>query len=134
MYSESFRQPDSIKVFEIIVNQQILLADKYRIYEWNMINQPLIAFEKQIATKDFSFDKGKMENAMDLIHLSSLYKAARPNLNNTMNLYTQFPYWYKQYLQKITKQSISGLSVNICYYTYYKARYSLISRKEWIKI
>lgn len=134
MYSESFNKPSNIRVYEIIVNQKQLTSSNYRIHQWDMIHQPLNAFDKQVNTQDFSLDKKAIEEGMNYMHLTLLYKAVQVNLNNDLNLIQQFPYWYKQYLQKIIKQPILSLSVNICDYDYTADRYTLRQRKTWIKI
>jgi hypothetical protein len=47
MFSESFPAPDSLSTFEIIADGRRLEAADFGIYRWDMIQQPLAAFDRQ---------------------------------------------------------------------------------------
>src|SRR5882757_7574169 len=97
MFSESFSRPDSIEVFEVAVDGKRLRPADYAIYRWDMVQVPLQAYEKQIATGDYAIDKEKLQAGMQRVGLASLYNELKINLNNT----NSFVPWYRDYLGRL---------------------------------
>ena len=60
MFSESFSAPDSCLRYEIIVDGRRLDAADFGIYRWDMVQQPLAAFDRRIRKRPtLTFDRSR---------------------------------------------------------------------------
>ncbi|GGA85981.1 hypothetical protein [Puia dinghuensis] len=122
MFSESFALPDSVEVLEVRVDGRLLRPTDFAIYRWDMVQIPLEAYEKQLATGDYAFDKEKLGAGMRKTGLSSLYNELKPNLDNTGS----FIPWYKRYLSGLVGHPITTVQVNKAWYRWTAGRLRLI--------
>ena len=122
MFSERFTRPDSVEVFEVRVDGRLLRPTDFTIYQWDMVQTPLGAFEKQTATRDYAFDKEKLAAGMRKTGLSSLYNELKPNLDNTGS----FISWYKRYLSGLVGHPIATVQANKAWYRWSAGRLRLI--------
>jgi hypothetical protein len=127
MFSESFSAPDSLLRYEVIVDGHPLDAADFRIYRWDMVQQPLAAFDNQSRTADFSFDKRKLRDA-----LPACYTRISASLANAPTLAADFPDWYRSYLSRLLHQPIHTLQVNRSWYRYEDPRPILLNTTPWI--
>jgi hypothetical protein len=134
MFSESFAQPDSLVVFEITVDGQRLQAADYPIYRWDMVQSPLLAFERQTATGDFAFDKAKMQAGLHHVGLGSLYTLLKPNFDNDSSAGGLFPSWYAAYLGKVIRRRVGDLRVDKAWYRYTGGHFLLLKKENRISI
>ncbi len=134
MFSESFAQPDSLVVFEITVDGQRLQAADYPIDRWDMVQSPLLAFERQTATGDFAFDKGKIQAGLDRVGLGSLYTLLKPNFDNDNSAAGRWPSWYASYLRKLIGRPIGDLRVDKAWYRYTGGHFLLLKKENRISI
>jgi hypothetical protein len=134
MFSESFTRPDSIPVFEIAVDGQRLQATDFPIYQWDMVLNPLVAIERQVATRDFAFDKEKMSAGMNRSGMGALYRIVEPNLDNTRDVEARFSQWYRTYLSGLLRHPIRTLQVDKAWYRYSEGRCLLLKKENRINI
>lgn len=134
MYSEVYEKPDSLKIYTIKINGNPVDPANFSIYTWDMIHQPLQAFQEQQLTNDFSFDKKAIKKGLKKIRLEGLYNLTTDNLTNDSNLIQNFPGWYKKYLNNILKYPANKVQVDISYYSYINSTYILLKREEWINV
>jgi hypothetical protein len=127
MFSASLPASDSLLIYEVTVNGQRLQPADYRIYRWDMIQQPLAAFDKQITTDDFIPDKQKFQSALPWI-----YQRAYANLNNQTT--NQFPSWYHDYLSRLTGQPIHSLQVTKIWYGQNHGQLMQLRKAPWIDL
>ncbi|HEV3411704.1 MAG TPA: hypothetical protein VG101_04455 [Puia sp.] len=127
MFSESFPAPDSLLRYEVIVNGKTLDPADFRIYRWDMIQGPLAAFDKQVQTADFAFDKEKFRAA-----LPGIYSRISANLDNSPALAANFPEWYRNYLSSLLRRPIRTLLVNRARYRFEDNRFILMNSTPWI--
>jgi len=127
MFSESFSAPDSLLRYSVVADGRELRAADFRIYRWDMIQQPLAAFDKQQATKDFAFDKAKFSGT-----LPAIYSAVSPNLDNSPTVAADFPDWYRGYLSRLTGRHITSLRIYRLHYRYGDSGFVLLSKNPWI--
>jgi hypothetical protein len=113
MFSESYAAPDSLSAFEIIVDGQRLETEKFGIYRWDMIQQPLATFDHQSRTNDFAFDRSRISAAFP-----TTYSRLSANLENAPTVAAAFPDWYLSYLSRLLHHSIHSLRVNRCQYRF----------------
>lgn len=113
MFSESLAAPDSLLAYEIVVDGQRLEADEFGIYRWDMIQQPLAAFDRQSRTADFAFDRSRISAAFP-----GIYSRLSTNLENTTAVAEAFPDWYLSYLSRLLHHPIHSLRVNRCRYRF----------------
>lgn len=128
MFSESFARPDSLAVLEVSVDGKRLRETDFSIYRWDMVQTPLEALEKRISTRDYAFDKEKLQAGMRDLGLSSLYNKLIPNLNNSGS----FIPWYKNYLGSLIGHNIRTLRVDRAWYRWTRGRMVLIRTQNWI--
>jgi hypothetical protein len=134
MFSESFARPDSLPVYEIIVDGRRLQQTDFSIYQWDMVQNPLLSLQQQTRTGDFAFDKEKMGAGMQKAGLGGLYKTLRPNLDNAPNVTSRFPQWYRNYLGSIVGHPIRTLQVDLAWYHYSEGRWRLLKKENRINI
>jgi hypothetical protein len=115
MFSESYAAPDSLSTFEIIADGQRLETEKFGIYRWDMIQQPLAAFDRQSRTNDNAFDRSRISAAFPAI-----YSRLSANLENAPTAAAAFPDWYLNYLSRLLHHPIHSLRVNRCQYRFLK--------------
>jgi hypothetical protein len=136
MFSESFSAPDSLLRYEVIVDGRPLESADFRIYRWDMIQQPLAAFDRMTATDDFAFDKSTFQNTFP-----ALYAHVSDNLDNLPYPEARFPDWYANYLSALLGHSIRSVEVNRTWYRYKDTRsilrhkdtqFILLSKTPWI--
>jgi len=127
MFSESFAAPDSLLQYEVVVDGRPLKAADFRIYRWDMIQQPLTAFDKQTRTGDFAFDKQKFRAAFP-----GIYSLVAANLDNSPDLPASFPDWYRNYLGRLIGQPIHSLQVNKSWYRHPPSGFVLLHSTPWI--
>lgn len=132
MFSESFAQPDSLEVFEIAVDGRRLQAGDFPIYRWDMVQNPLLAFDRQVSTRDFAFDKEKMQAGMRASGLGSLYPLLKPDLDNAADVASHFPAWYIAYLSKLIGRPIRALQVDKAWYRYAGGHFLLLKKENRI--
>jgi hypothetical protein len=128
MFSESVGAPDSLLSYEVTVDGRRLAPLGFRIYQWDMIQQPLQAFDRQTATGDFEFDKSKLRQAFP-----TLYAALSDNFDNLPYPEARFPDWYANYLSLQLGHPIRTLEVSKTWYRYQNGRMIELSRSLWIK-
>jgi hypothetical protein len=128
MFSESLGAPDSLLNYEVTVDDRRLDPLDFRIYQWDMIQQPLEAFDRQTATSDFDFDKSSIRKA-----LPTLYAAVSANLDNLPYPEARFPNWYANYLSMQLGHPIRHLEVSKTWYRYQNGRLIELNREPWIK-
>ena len=127
MFSESFSAPDSLLRYSIVADGRELRAADFRIYRWDMIQEPLAAFERQQATRDFAFDKKRFSGT-----LPAIYFAVSPNLDNSPTLAADFPDWYRDYLSRLIGRHIVSLKIYRLSYRYSDSGFVLLSKNLWI--
>jgi hypothetical protein len=128
MYSQVLPRQDSIEVFEVNVDGKRLRPEEFRIYQWDMVTVPLAAFEEQMRTHDYAFDKAKLQQGMKWAGLGKLYTALKPNLDNSGN----FPVWYKSYLGRILGHNIDRLAVDKAWYRWSGGRMQVMGKTAFI--
>jgi hypothetical protein len=127
MFSERFSPPDSLLRYEVIVDGLPLSPADFSIYRWDMIQEPLSAFDKQSATGDFAFDKQKIRAG-----LPGIYYHVSANLDNPPNLSAGFPDWYGSYLSRLLHRPVHTLRVNRTRYRYTPSGLIPLSKTPWI--
>jgi hypothetical protein len=133
MYSESFARPDSLAVFEIVADGVPLRPADFRIYQWDAVQNALFAYEKQVRTGDFAFDREKMSEGLQRIGAGPLYRAVEINLTNAGSTSARFPLWYKTYLSGLLGHAIKTLEVNKAWYRYEPDGLRLLRKETRIK-
>ena len=128
MFSESFARPDSVEVFEVAVDGKRLRPADYAIYQWDMVQVPLQAREKRMATDDYAADKDKLRAGMERVGLTSLYNNLKINLNNT----NSFLPWYRDYLGRLLGMPVGSVQVNRAWYRWTRGRLVLIRTENWL--
>jgi hypothetical protein len=126
MFSESFSAPDSLSTYEIIADGKRLDASNFGIYRWDMIQQPLAAFDQQWRTGDFASDRSRIRDAFP-----GPYSLLSFNLENLPTM-ANFPEWYSRYLSRLLHQPLSSLRVNRCQYRFLQNHPILIQKTDWI--
>ena len=127
MFSESFSAPDSLLHYEVIVDGRSLEPADFRIYRWDMIQNPLTAFDKQTTTRDYLFDKEKFRST-----LPGIYSRVAANLDNSPAVPADFPDWYRSYLSCLIGQPIHSLQVNKTSYRNTANGFILLHSTPWI--
>jgi hypothetical protein len=127
MFSESLSAPDSLTTFEVIADGRRLDAADFGIYHWDMIQQPLAAFDRQSRTFDFAFDRSRIRAAFP-----GLYSRLCSNFENLPTVAANFPDWYLGYLGRLLHQPIGSFQVNRCRYRILQNQFILIQRTPWI--
>jgi hypothetical protein len=134
MFSESFAQPDSLVVFEITVDGQRLQPADFPIYRWDMVQSPLLAFERQAGTGDFAFDKARIQAGLHRVGLGSLYTLLKPNFDNDSRAGSRWPSWYAAYLGRLIHRPIGDLRVDKAWYRYTGGHFLLLKKENRISI
>jgi hypothetical protein len=119
MFSQSFAQPDTLTVFRVSVDGVALRAEDFRVYSWDMVQEPLEAAQKRALTNDFAADKAR---------LGEFYNKLKPNLDNTGD----FVPWYKAYLGRLLGHPVGVLKVLRLRYRWSGGRMELIQTENWI--
>ena len=130
MFSAVEPRPDSVQVYEIEVDGLRLQPDGWPVYRWDMVQTPLEAYDKQTATRDYAFDKDRLQKGMRWVGCGSLYSALKTNLDNTGN----FPSWYKSYLGGLLGRRIGRLRVEKAWYRWQDGRLHSIQKEPWINL
>jgi hypothetical protein len=134
MFSEPAPAPDSLSVFRITVNGRPLQQADFRIYRWDMIENPLIAMDKIHSTEDFAYDRQKAREYLDRVGAGALYRQMQPHLENAPNLEQRFPIWYRSYLGRLLGYPVDSLRVDRCRYIYRDGRLQLINKETYITL
>jgi len=134
MYSEPFQRADSTEVFEVLVNGSPLLAKEHGIAEWDRIQAPLMARDKQSSTGDYAFDKEKTKEGLERVGMGKLYAAMAPRMDNDSALASQFPSWYRAYLAGLLDRPVRSLRVDRAFYRYDQGQYRLLRKEKWINL
>jgi hypothetical protein len=134
MFSESFAPPDSLVVFEVSLDGRLLDAHDFRIYHWDMIQNPLVAFDRQTGSRDYAFDKERLRSGLHFIGAGSLYSLLASNLDNAPTVAERFPGWYKSYLSRLIRQPIHTLRVDKVWYRYNGVHFILLRKDPWINL
>ena len=124
MFSESFPKADSLLVYELTLDGRRTEPQDYRIYRWDMIQQPLAAFDRLTATHDFAEDRRRIKLA-----LSGFYSL---NLGNSPDVATRFPDWYRDYLSRLLGHPIHSLEIDRAWYRYTGNQFILQRKTPWI--
>jgi len=127
MFSASLPAADSLLSYEVTVNGKRLEPADFRIYRWDMIQQPLAAFDRQITTHDFIPDKQKFQS-----ELPRTYHYVYANLNNQAT--GQFPSWYRDYISRLTGQPIHSLQVTKVWYGQNNGKLMQLRKASWIDL
>jgi hypothetical protein len=127
MFSESYAAPDSLSTFEIIADGQRLETEEFGIYRWDMIQQPLAAFDRQSRTNDFAFDRSRIK-----AFFPRIYSRLSNNLENAPTVAAAFPDWYLNYLSRLLHHPIHSLRVNRCRYRFLQNQPILTQTIPWI--
>jgi hypothetical protein len=127
MFSERVSAPDSLLRYEVIVDGHRLNPADFRIYKWDMVQQPLAAFDRMTATDDFAFDKSTFRNTFP-----AFYAHVSDNLDNLSYPEARFPDWYANYLSALLGHSIHSVEVNRTWYRYESNRFILLNEIPWI--
>lgn len=135
MFSESLKSNEkNIQAFEIITNGEKIAAADFGILTWDIIQSPLISFQQQTNTNDFSFDKKAMQQCLKMIGLEKALFAVKNNLDNKPQAGKLFPVWYKSHLSGLLGYKIETLEINVLHYQYTNSRYTLLNKEKWINI
>ena len=116
MFSESFRQPDSLTVYQVTVNGKLLQARDFRVYRWDMIQSPLAASEAREASRDFAFDREKMGEGLQKIGLGGFFRTVEPQMRNDSADLAGFQTWYQRYLSGLLGYPVNSLRVEKVWY------------------
>jgi hypothetical protein len=127
MFAESFRAPDSVSTYEVIADGRRLDAADFRIYRWDMLQQPLAAFDRQSSTSDFAFDRSRIKAVFP-----GIYSGLSANLENSPTVAASFPDWYLGYLGRLLHHPVHSFQVNRCRYRVLQNQLILIQRMTWI--
>ena len=130
MFSAIEPRPDTVQLYEIFVDGQRLQPAGQAIYRWDMVQTPLEAYDKQTATKDFAYDKDRLQKGMRWAGAGSLYSALRINLDNKGD----FLSWYKSYLGGLLGHRIGSLRVEKAWYRWQDGRLLPIGKQPWINL
>ncbi len=130
MFSAIEPRPDSVRLYEIIVDGRRLAPDGMAIYRWDMVQTPLEAYDKQIATRDFAFDKDRLQKGMSWAGCGALYSVLKTNLDNKGH----FPSWYKSYLSGLLGHPIGSLRVEKAWYRWQNGRLLPMRKEPWINL
>jgi len=133
MYSERVARPDSLAVFEIVADGVPLRSADFRIYQWDVLQNALVAYEKQVNTTDFAFDRQKMSEGLQRVGAGALYKTLEINLTNAEGTASRFPLWYKTYLSGLLGHPIKTLEVDKVWYRYEPGGVHLLRKETRIK-
>jgi hypothetical protein len=133
MYSGRVTRPDSLAVFEIVADGVPLRPADFRIYQWDVLQNALVAYEKQVNTTDFAFDREKMSEGLQRVGAGALYKTLEINLTNAGGMDSRFPLWYKTYLSGVLGHSIKTLEVDKAWYRYGSDGVRLLRKETRIK-
>lgn len=128
MFSESFKRPDTLTVFRISVDGVALRSTDFRVYTWDMVQEPLEAAERRALSGDFAFDKERMEAGFRVTGLTGLYNGLKSNLDNTGG----FASWYKGYLGRLLGRPVGVVTVDRLRYRWSGGRMELIQTQNWI--
>ena len=127
MFSESFAAPDSLLCYEVTVDGQRLVPAGFSIYHWDMIQQPLAAFDKQTATTDFAADRKRIQSL-----LPGPYSLVAAHLSNDPAVAGRFSDWYRNYLSRLIRGPIHNLQVDKAWYRYQNSHFILLNKRPWI--
>lgn len=127
MFSELFSEPDSVLSYEITVDGHRLDPINFRIYQWDMVQQPLAAFDRLTSTGDFAFDKSTFQAAFP-----ALFAHVSDNLDNLSYPQARFPDWYANYLSALTGHSIRSVRVDRTWYRHTPSGLILLNKTPWI--
>jgi hypothetical protein len=105
MFSESVPANGRVR-YEIFVDNQQLEAANFGIYRWDMIQQPLAAFDRQSESADFAFDRSRIRAIFP-----DIYSRLSHNLENAPTVEATFPDWYMGYLSRLLHRPIHSLQV-----------------------
>jgi hypothetical protein len=130
MFSSKEPRPDSVQLYDVIVDGRPLDPAGWLVYRWDMVQVPLEAYDKQTATRDFAFDKDRLRQGMRWIGAGSLYSALKTNLDNSGN----FEAWYKSYLGGLLGHRIQNLRVEKTWYRWQDGRLVPIRKEPWINL
>jgi hypothetical protein len=123
MFSGPVARPDSVLVYQVLVDGKLLQPTNFPVYQWDMVQTPLEAAERREISQDFAVDKMKLQQ-----NLGSFYNTLKTNLNNTGS----FIPWYKSYLGRLLKSPVSNLRVDKAWYRWAEGRMVLIHTENWI--
>ena len=127
MFSESFSAPDSMLSYEVTVDGRRLDPQNFRIYRWDMVQQPLAAFDRMTATNDFTFDKSTFK-----VTFPALYAYVSDNLDNMSYPEARFPDWYANYLSALLGHPIRSVEVDRTWYRHTPSGLILLNKTSWI--
>jgi hypothetical protein len=127
MFSKSFSGPDSLLCYEITVDGHRLDPENFRIYKWDMVQQPLAAFDRMTATNDFAFDKSTFQTKFP-----ALFTHVSGNLDNLPYPEARFPDWYAGYLSALIGHSIRSVNVDRTWYRQTPSGLILLNKTPWI--
>lgn len=127
MFSERFPYRDSLPAFEVFADGQPLRAADFGIYRWDMIQQPLEAFDKWQRTADYSGDKARIKAASP-----DLYALVSSHLDNPPRLAATFPDWYRRYLCRVLGRPVHRLRVEKRSYGYETFGVVVLASSPWI--
>lgn len=134
MYSSSFSAPDSQNVYVVTVNGNPLRVKDFGPVRWEMIQQPLIAMDRQIRSADNGFDRGKLREGLTRVGLQGLYTRTTPNLVNAPDLPARFPCWYRDYLSRLLGKPVRTLTVDRTRVRYSQGRLVTYKKENWITL
>jgi hypothetical protein len=134
MFSDSFAQPDSLVVFEITVDGRRLQATDFPVARWDMVQEPLLAFDRQAGSRDFAFDKAKTQAGLQQVGLGSLYTRLKPNFDNDSSAGSRWPSWYAAYLGRLIRRPIGDLRVDKAWYRYADGHFFLLKKENRVSI
>ncbi|HXD78657.1 MAG TPA: hypothetical protein VN616_12655 [Puia sp.] len=127
MFSERFPNPESLPAFEILADDRPLRAAGFGIYRWDMIQQPLEAFDRWERTGDYAGDKARMKTIFP-----GLYALVSSHLDNPPGLATTFPGWYRKYLGRLLGRPVHRLRVEKLSYGYEPFGIVVLAKSPWI--
>ena len=134
MFSESFSRPDSLKVFEVTVDGRRLESSSFRIYRWDMIQAPLMAFAQFRSSRDFAFDREKLHEYLQKAGMGAVYRQFEPQLINDPTVAAHFPQWYKSHLSSLLGYKIGRLKVDQSWYRYQNGRLQLLGKENYFTL
>jgi len=134
MFSAVISKPDSQTLYVVVADGNILRPQDFNAVRWEMIQQPLLALDRQMRTADYAPDRNKLHQGLDRAGLKGLYDRVAPNLVNAPDLPARFPGWYRDYLSKLLGRPVQTLSVDREQVRYSGGRMVPFQKENWIKI
>lgn len=127
MFSESFDKPDSILVYEVTENGKLLNPSDFRVYRWDMVQGPLVDFQKEklIHDQDMKTNGG---TPGDIKYQQIYYQIIPRRSDNSDSVSNGFSKWYKSYLSRLLGHPVNRLKIDVAWYRYSRGQIRLVRK------